>query len=109
VLRQWVESSSFCDFDKHLLETLVAFVDSKLANHKSYKTFASSILNTIQTKQADSGLRVVTDVRNDSKGIQLTPSRLLFVFDEKEIAKQLTLIDFSIYSAIQVLTFINYN
>lgn len=34
--------------------------------------------------------------------IQLSPSRLLFVFDEEEIAKQLTLIDFSIYSAIQV-------
>ena len=46
VLRQWVENQ-FLDFDSHLLETLVAFIDAKLVNHKSYKTFAVSILNAI--------------------------------------------------------------
>eukprot|EP00026_Physarum_polycephalum_P009956 Phypoly_transcript_10097.p1 GENE.Phypoly_transcript_10097~~Phypoly_transcript_10097.p1 ORF type:complete len:431 (-),score=72.76 Phypoly_transcript_10097:49-1284(-) len=107
VLRQWVEYQFF-DFDKQLLETLVTFIDTKLINHKSYKAFATSILNTIQAKQTDSGMRVISnDLRNDSKGIQLTPSRLLFVFDEEEIAKQLTLIDFSIYSAIQPVELLN--
>jgi hypothetical protein len=88
VLRQWVDTQFF-DFDKELLETLLAFIDSKLINHKSYKAFATSILNTINLvfpplsflwctisrhiqKQTAGGMRVVTnDLRNDAKGVRL--------------------------------------
>jgi hypothetical protein len=34
--------------------------------------------------------------------IPLPPANILFVFDEEEIARQLTLVDFSVYSSIQV-------
>ena len=34
--------------------------------------------------------------------IPLLPSKLLFVINEEEIARQLTLVDFRIYQAIQV-------
>ena len=37
--------------------------------------------------------------------IPLSPSTMLFVFDEEELAKQLTLVDFRIYQAIRVLFF----
>ena len=34
--------------------------------------------------------------------IPLSPANLLFIFPEEEIARQLTLVDFNIYRAIQV-------
>lgn len=46
VLRQWV-ADQYLDFDQQLIETLITFIEDKLVNHKSYKTFATSLLNTI--------------------------------------------------------------
>ena len=109
-LKHWCETQ-FDDLadDSQLLSDLLDFF-SQQKNVKAYSSIVSSIINTLESKKINPlqqdllKQQFVEKIELEPK-IPLSPSRILFVFNEEEIAKQLTFIDFSIYTLIQVFFF----
>jgi RasGEF domain/RasGEF N-terminal motif len=108
VAKNWAESS-FDDLDEALVAELSEFA-SVMALSPTCAKFARSIEQLIDAKRRqraarDSRRRVVA-LHLDPK-IPLSPSRILFVFDEAEIARQLTLIEFELYASIKPVELLN--
>ena len=103
-LKQWVETS-FADFDDAFIKELSAFLN-ELFKEQSFAKFALAISTSISKKQEEkqNTKNEIVNLTIEEK-IPYCPANILFVFDEEEIARQLTLVDFFIYKAIQVCIF----
>lgn len=102
LLRAWLEAN-FKDFATADIARLRDFVDSKLMNSPSHAKFGvliSEFLKKKLTSHVDDVKQTLVELKLDPK-IPLSPSKFITVFDEMEIAKQLTLVEFSIYRSIQ--------
>lgn len=95
------------DFSEQFLDQLNQFLD-ELNEAPAYKKFAVIIQSTLQKKQEERQT-TKTEIINLTveEKIPLLPSKLLFVINEEEIARQLTLVDFRIYQAIQPAELLN--
>jgi hypothetical protein len=104
VLRRWVDLQ-YREFNTAVVEQIEQFA-SVLAENKSYKQFATSVRQTLE-KIGEEAQMTKNDIVNlhDGPRTPMRPANLLFVFDEEEVARQLTLVDNAIYNAIRVCCF----
>lgn len=95
------------DFSDEFVANLEIFLQ-ELSEAPTYSKFATIIRNTLQKKQ-DERQTTQTEIVNLTieEKIPLSPCKLLFVISEAEIARQLTLVDFNIYKAIQPVELLN--
>lgn len=106
-LKQWVETS-YLDFSPEFLATLDEFL-SELSNHKSYHKYSTQItqqINKVMSQDTELETSDIINLTIESK-IPLSPANLLYVFNEEEIARQLTLVDYRIYQNIQPVELLN--
>ena len=106
LLKQWVDTS-FADFDEDILLKLNEFLE-ELSKNPNYSKFSTKIQKTIREKCAEklNGANEIVNLSIEEK-VPLTPANLLFIISEEEIARQITLVDFSIYRAIQPAELLN--
>eukprot|EP01104_Vermistella_antarctica_P005909 TRINITY_DN16657_c0_g1_i1.p1 TRINITY_DN16657_c0_g1~~TRINITY_DN16657_c0_g1_i1.p1 ORF type:complete len:1049 (+),score=228.63 TRINITY_DN16657_c0_g1_i1:400-3546(+) len=110
VLKFWIECQSF-ENSPELFAKVTEFVDD-LAQNQSLTKFIASVqllvskkLSTVQLARSVPPEQVV-DLPLEPK-INLSPPRLLTVFDEAEMGIQLTLVESRIYTAIQPVELLN--
>ena len=102
ILRQWIDTQ-YNDFNDDLIDELNLFL-KEISASRDYEKFITHIRNTLEKKAKEKSRHTQNEVVNlsiESK-IPLSPSTMLFMFDEEEIARQLTLVDFQIYQSIGV-------
>ena len=103
VLRRWVELQ-YREFNPSTIERINQFAEV-LAGSKSYKQFATSVTQTLEkiSEEAQMTKNDIVNLPIEPK-TPMRPANLLFVFDEEELARQLTLVDNAIYNSIRVCT-----
>ena len=103
VLKYWVDHR-FYDFDDELVGDIRRFIDNNLSD--AMKELAKGLNNELEKKLMERNMRVRTVLNvpptdlSVAEGVDSPLEFILHITDE-EIARQLTLIDFSMYSCIQ--------
>eukprot|EP01113_Clastostelium_recurvatum_P051273 TRINITY_DN991_c0_g1_i9.p1 TRINITY_DN991_c0_g1~~TRINITY_DN991_c0_g1_i9.p1 ORF type:complete len:1470 (+),score=411.21 TRINITY_DN991_c0_g1_i9:4947-9356(+) len=103
VLKYWIENQ-FADFDSALVEVLTKFIRNRLPNDK-LDTIANVLEKLIETKKEEATIRTRAFIVDPFAPLQITqdrmsPYRLFMELNESEIARQLTLIEFDLFSRI---------
>jgi len=86
------------------------FVETKLRNSQGYSKYGEKISELISKRHNPNTQEIVQQGLIEMKiepKIPLSPARLLSVFDEIQVARQLTLVDFDIYSTIKPVELLN--
>ncbi|KAJ5074064.1 ras guanine nucleotide exchange factor i-related [Anaeramoeba ignava] len=110
VLKLWIESH-FSDFNPRLIHDISLFVDNTLVKDKYIslaKHLRNAIANKIDGKNTD-GLATNLEMPPEPKVPKniFSPKMTFFDIDEEEIARQMTLAEFSIFSTIQSKELLN--
>lgn len=109
VLRLWSEAH-IDECSPEELAMLENFVETKLRNSQGYSKYGEKISELISKRHNPNTQEIVQQGLIEMKiepKIPLSPARLLSVFDEIQVARQLTLVDFDIYSTIKPVELLN--
>jgi len=102
LLKYWIESQ-FDEFDDHLIQRLKEFIESEMMASQS--DLATKLLTEIARLQADRVKRsqffAMPSIEFFMPEEKKSPLQFFFCFDDAEIARQLTLIDYRIFSEIR--------
>mmetsp|Transcript_6017 Transcript_6017/g.9086 ORF Transcript_6017/g.9086 Transcript_6017/m.9086 type:complete len:537 (-) Transcript_6017:66-1676(-) len=104
---KYLIETQYEDFSAEFISQLDDFL-VELQSAPAYKKFATIIKTTLKKKQEERQT-TKTEIVNLTieEKIPLSPAKLLFVINEEEIARQLTLVDFRIYKAIKPVELLN--
>ena len=102
VIKYWVENQ-FIDFDDNLVASLTKFIDTTL---KKQQHDLSELLHKQVAKLDEARKNKITIFQKPPTNLttppgQYNPSELFFQMSTDEIARQITIIDWSIFSAIE--------
>lgn len=109
VIKGWIKDH-WSDFNEKLISQLKAFIDGTLRIENKYADMLTSLL---QSKRPEAEEEKRTSTFNEDPPEPKVPKNIfslyldLFDVDEEEIARQLTLIDFEIYSSIKMSELLN--
>ena len=108
VVSNWV-STNFQDFDHILLDRLHEFSQKLLA--LGYKTAAEGLIGCLKKMHRNASLATIASppLHFETPADCISPTAILLASSELEIARQLTLIDYTIFSSIEVSEMLNLN